>query len=382
MRRALLGSLIVLGLWGAAAHGQPAPTYNDVVYATVGTGALRMDVYLPPDPQPHAPCLLFIHGGGWSGGSHNAVPVALNQLLQNGFVVASATYRLTSQEGQYGAGVPTWFPAQIHDVKGAVRHLRAHAFEYGIDPARIGCWGTSAGGHLSALLGTSGGVGAAEGQTGGNLAYSSRVQCAIDYFGPVDLLLMSPDVTDPPGSGIDHDAPTSPESRLLNWDQPGQGVGDIRENIANPEPPYPMLVALVNLASPRFHVDPGDPPIYIGHGLQDTSVPSGQSVRFANSLAAAGVQHVLRLVPTAGHGFLGNDTNAEALAFLIGAVSPCPGDVNGDREVGFADLNRVVGEYGQSSLPGASRPGDADGDGMVGFEDLNLVLSNYGVVCR
>ncbi len=378
----LVPLIAALALLSAPASAQLTPTHNDVVFATVGTGALRMDIYRPQDQQPHAPCLVFIHGGGWSGGSHNTIPIAINQLLANGYVVASVTYRLTSQEGQYGPGVPTWFPAQIHDVKGALRYLRAHAFDYQIDPARIGCWGTSAGGHLSALLGTSGGVGAAEGTTGGNLAYSSRVQCAIDYFGPIDILLMNPDVTTPPGSNIDHDAPNSPESRLLNWDQPGQGIGDIRDNINNPNPPYPALVALAALSSPRTHIDPTDPPIYVAHGLQDTSVPSGQSVRFADALAAASVPSALRLVPTAGHGFLGADTNAEALAFLFDALSPCPGDLDGDRAVSFNDLNLVLGDFGHQSAPGAARQGDADGDGLVDFADLNLVLSGYGADCR
>lgn len=380
MRIPLLALLALLIAGPAVA--QPVPTHNDVVYATVGTGALRMDIFRPPNQQPHSPCLVFIHGGGWSGGSHNTVPVALNQLLQNGFVVASITYRLTSQAGQYGPGVSVVFPAQIHDVKGALRYLRAHAFDYQIDPARIGCWGTSAGGHLSALLATSGGVPAAEGATGGNASYSSRVQCAVDYFGPVDLLLMNPDVTTPPGSTIDHDAPTSPESRLLGWDDPGQGVGDIRANIANPNPPYPALVALAALCSPITHADPLDPPVYIGHGLDDTSVPSGQSVRLAAALADNSIHHTLRLVSGAGHGFLGADTTAESVQFLIDNLAPCPGDLDGDRAVTFADLNGVLGDFGQSSAPGASRAGDANGDGIVDFADLNLVLSNYASDCR
>ncbi len=377
-RRLLVLPLALLAASAATAQ----PTHNDVVYATVGTGSLRMDIYRPPNQQPHAPCMLFIHGGGWSGGTHDAVPVGLQSLLQNGFVVASIGYRLTSQEGQFGPGVPVTFPAQIHDVKGAVRYLRAHAFDYGVDPARFACWGTSAGGHLSALLATSGGVGAAEGVTGGNAGYSSRVQAAVDYFGPIDLLQMNPDVTTPPGSTIDHDAPNSPESRLLGWDEPGQGVGDIRNNIGNPNPPYPMLLGLAALCSPAVHVDPADPPIYIAHGLDDTSVPSGQSVRLGAALAGAGVEHTLRLVPGAGHGFLGAETNNQALAFIVDALSPCPGDIDGDREVGFPDLNAVLGDFGLASAPGASRPGDADGDGVVGFADLNLVLSAYGFSCR
>ncbi len=126
--------------------------------------------------------------------------------------VASVDYRLTSQAGLYGA-FPVTFPAQIEDVKGAIRFLRANAGTYGLDPTRFGAWGSSAGGHLAALVGTSGGVAALEGTTGGNLAFSSSVQAVCGWFGPIDVLQMNPDVTTPPGSGIDHDATTSPESR-------------------------------------------------------------------------------------------------------------------------------------------------------------------------
>ncbi len=368
----------VVGAGGAFAQ----PTYNDVVYATMGTGELRMDVYLPPNQQAPSPCLVSIHGGGWAAGTYNQTPPALNQLLQRGFVVVSIEYRLTSREGEYGPGVPVTFPAQIHDVKGAVRFLRAHAHEYGIDAARIGSFGTSAGGHLSALLATSGGVDNAEGSTGGNMAYSSRVQASVNFFGPTDLLLMNLDVTDPPGSTIDHDAPNSPESRLLGWDEPDQGVGDIRSNMNNPAAPYPALVALAELCSPIAHVDANDPPMFIGHGLDDTSVPSGQSVRLANALDAVGAPHSLTLVEGAGHGWLGAGTNDAMLAFLEDALSPCPGDITGDRRVSFVDLNIVLGQFGQASLPGASRPGDTTGDGVVDFADLNAVLAAFGADCR
>ncbi len=377
--------LLVFTVVGCAVDASQAfaqPTHDDVVYATLGTGELHMDVYRPMNQQAPSPCVVFIHGGGWASGSYNQSSGGAAQLNQRGIVVASIQYRLTTQEGEFGPGVPVTFPAQIHDVKGAVRFLRAHAHEYGIDAARIGVWGTSAGGHLTALLATSGGVAEAEGTTGGNLAYSSRVQAAADLFGPTDLLMMNLDVTTPPGSTIDHDAPTSPESRLLGWDEPGQGVGDIRANMNNPAAPYPALVALAELCSPITHVDANDPPMFIGHGLDDTSVPSGQSVRLANALAAVGAPHSLTLVEGAGHGWLGAQTNAAMMDFLENALSPCPGDITGDRRVSFGDLNVVLAQFGQVSLPGAPRPADTTGDGVVNFEDLNAVLSGFGADCR
>jgi hypothetical protein len=227
------------------------------------------------------------------------------------------------------------FPAQIHDVKGAVRWLRAHAALYGLDSTRFASFGTSAGGHLSALLATSGGVAALEGTVGGNLGFSSAVQAAVDFFGPTDLLLMNPDVLTPPGSGIDHDAFNSPESRLLGWDDPGQGVGDIRAHLGDPTPPYPALVQLAFSANPITWVDANDPPMFIGHGTNDTSVPVRQSTRLSAALFSDGVAHDFRAVPLAGHG-LGGAIDAEVLAFLraklIGPDAPdagvpfCAGD--------------------------------------------------------
>jgi acetyl esterase/lipase len=180
-----------------------APTVNDLVYATVtndngSQATLRFDLWKSTNTDERAPLLIWVHGGAWLGGSYNGPPQGLQQLLQAGFAVASVQYRFSS------AAI---FPAQIHDVKGAVRFLRAHADEYNLDPTRFAAWGSSSGGHLATLLATSGGVAEAEGTVGGNLEHSSRIQAAVDYFGPTDLLQMNLDVTTPPGSIINHDAP-------------------------------------------------------------------------------------------------------------------------------------------------------------------------------
>jgi acetyl esterase/lipase len=247
--------------------------------------------------------VVWIHGGGWSGGSR--FPAGFSgPLTAAGFAVASVDYRLTSQAGQFGAE-PVTFPAQIHDVKGAVRWLRANAASYNLDPARFGCWGSSAGGHLSALLGTSGGVAALEGTVGGNAGFSSAVQACADYFGPTDLLNMNPDVITPPGSVLDHDAPGSPESRLIGFDDPGQGIGVLRANQSNPAPPYPAYVTLVTQANPITWVDAGDPPFFVAHGELDATVPQKTSVRLKEALSAAGVANQYWVVPNNGHGFGG-----------------------------------------------------------------------------
>jgi acetyl esterase/lipase len=248
-------ALLVASLCSATSSAQ-TPTINDLVYATVtnddgSPATLRLDLWQNTTGSGRAPLLIWIHGGAWLAGTYNSPPPALQALLQSGFAVASVQYRLS------GAAI---FPAQIHDVKGAVRFLRSHADEYNLDPTRVSAWGSSAGGHLAALLATSGDVAEAQGTTGGNLTYSSRIQAAVDYFGPTDLLQMNADVTTPPGSIIDHDAPNSPESQLIGFDGTGEGIGVLRNNLSNPNPPFPEKAALVRLANPIEHVTPDDPP--------------------------------------------------------------------------------------------------------------------------
>jgi acetyl esterase/lipase len=280
-----LSSLIALlvGSFCSATSNAQTPTLNDLLFATVtndnGTPAsLHMDLWENTTGGSRAPLLIWIHGGGCSAGTYNTAPSQLQALLQSGYAVASVEYRLS------GAAI---FPAQIYDVKGAVRFLRAHADDYHLDPTRFASWGDSAGGHLSALLATSGGGAAVEGTVGGNLDYSSQVEAAADNFGPTDLLQMNLDVTAPPGSVINHDAPNSPESQLIGFSGSGQGIGVLRNNLSNPNPPYPAKVALAQLENPITHVTPDDPPMLIAHGDQHTLVPMKQSVRLSTALGSS-----------------------------------------------------------------------------------------------
>jgi acetyl esterase/lipase len=297
-----------------------------------------MDIYLPPGATGAVPVLLWIHGGGWQSGDHNS-PGNASALLQNGIAVATIDYRLSHE---------AVFPAQIEDVKGAVRYLRANAAALGIDGARIASWGSSAGGHLSALLATSGGVAACEGSTGGNQQFSSEILAAVDYFGPTNVLYMNPDVTTPPGSTIDHDAPTSPESKLIGFDGSGEGMGVLRANESNPAAPYPALVALAELVNPVTHVDANDPPMFVSHGTLDTSVALHQSERLVDALTTVGVDVTWRPSVGAGHGSLGAAVNAEAGAFLVLHLSDCDGN-------GILDAADV--DAGNAS--------DSDGDGVL-----------------
>jgi acetyl esterase/lipase len=144
---------------------------RDLVYADYGTRRLKLDVYLPPRADPHvaAPGVLVVRGGGWRVGDKEFFGFIAGQLAKEGFVAASIEYR-TVQEAK--------FPAPEHDVKAAVRWLRANAAMYGVNPNAIGAIGGSAGAHLVALLGTSNGVKDLEGK-GGNAGVSSQVQAVV-----------------------------------------------------------------------------------------------------------------------------------------------------------------------------------------------------------
>lgn len=396
MRSSLL--LPILALIAAASsplQAQLQPTFDNLIYANVGTAQqprfLSLDLYLPTNsPGPH-PVVLRIHGGGWSGGSNQPIPSLYLTLRDQGFAIASVQYRLTSQAAMWNPA-PVAFPAQIHDVKGAVRWLRANAGTFNLDPARFGSCGESAGGHLSALLGTTGNnrfffrngvLVDLEGTVGGNLAWTSRTYAAADYFGPTDLLNMNLDATTPPGSSIDHDAPNSPESNLIGWAGIGQGIGDIRNNINNPTLPYPGLAARTIAANSVTHVDPNDPPFIILHGAQDTLVPMHQSERLREALLAAGVsaQHLVN--PTGGHGTWPEGNTAVVAFFndrLVANPPPiCPGDADGNSTIDFADITAALANFGRPG--GVAQPGDADGNGTVNFNDITLILGNWGGNC-
>ena len=239
----------------------------DLVYARVGARPLCLDLYLPEPQQRPTPLVVWIHGGAWRQGDRRTHCVA-TCLLPHGYAVASVSYR-PSQEAI--------FPAQIHDCKAAVRWLRAHAEEYGLDPTALGAWGPSAGGHLVSLLGTTQGVPELEGELG-NLEHSSAVQAVCDWFGPTDFRRMN----DYPGDQ-DHDAPDSPESQLIG--------GPIQE--------HPDLVARAN---PVTYVSGNEPPFLIMHGDQDPIVPYPQSILLYEALKAARVPCELYTLKGAGHG--------------------------------------------------------------------------------
>ncbi len=369
IRCALIAAVVCLtAIRPAAAQ----PTYNDVLVGNVptssgGTLALRMDIFKPANATAATPVVAWIYGGGWTQGSYNApIHPFVADMLSQGVAVANVSYRLSYENV---------FPAQIQDVKACIRHLRANAASFGIDGRRIATWGPSAGGHLAALLATSGGVSELEGSTGSAVGTSSRVVAGVDFFGPTDLLNMNLDVTSPPGSGIDHDAPTSPESRLIGYAGTGQGIGVLRANQTNAAAPFPELMQRVTRANSITHVDANDPVMFVAHGTADSSVPLKQSTKLHNALAAAGVPHTYLEVARAGHGDLGETTSAAARAFLLAELTRPFGDADRNNAVDFQDLLVLAQNFGGANR--SWRQGDFDTDGMVGFDDLLLLAQNY-----
>jgi len=243
--------------------------HRDLVYARAEGRTLLLDLYLPASARGPWPVIAWVHGGRWRMGSKEN-PRA-RRMVDRRYAVASISYRL-SQEAT--------FPAQIHDCKAAVRWLRAHADEYGLDADHIGAWGASAGGHLVALLGTTGDPPVLEGGLG-ERAPSSRVQAVCDFFGPTDFLRMN----DLPGS-MDHDAADSPESQLIG--------APIQEH---PE--------LAQRANPIRYIGPRTPPFLIVHGDADDTVILNQSQYLYRALRVPGLEATFHIVEGAGHGFRG-----------------------------------------------------------------------------
>ncbi len=252
-------------------HGKESEgkrTYLNVEYVPGGHERQKLDIYLPErggDTGP-LPVVVWIHGGAWRAGSKKNCRSKV--FLKDGYAAASINYRLS----QHGT-----FPAQIEDCKTAIRYLRANAKKYNIDPERIGVWGSSAGGHLVALLGTTSDIKGFD--KGANLHISSKVQAVCDFFGPTDFTKMS-DFE----SRMDHDAADSPESILVG--------GPVQEN-----------KEACKRANPITYVSRNDPPILIVHGDKDPLVPHNQSELLYESLKKADVDVKFHTVKGGGHGF-------------------------------------------------------------------------------
>jgi acetyl esterase/lipase len=238
-RLALIGLAIGLGVVPLAGAADGARHVTDLVYATVGGKNLALDLHMPAGKR-NPPLLVFVHGGAWTTGSKTQYPTFL---LDRGFAVASVEFRSSNDAP---------FPADVLDIKAAIRYLRAKADYYGYRAERIAIIGASSGGHLAELVGVSNGEQALEGTEGEYLHESSSVQAIVSYFGASDLTTILAQSTP---AGLAVRAPAL--QRLLG---------------AAPD----KVPELARLASPIFHVDRNDPPILLLHGDQDTQMPLNQ----------------------------------------------------------------------------------------------------------
>lgn len=301
-RRATWFTALAVFAWIAPVSAQTVP---DLVYATVGTTTLRLDLYLPASSAAPAPLVLWVHGGGWCAGARAPLPDYAAALPALGVAVASITYRLTSTTPNCANSAGAVWPAQIHDLKGAVRFLRASASTWNLDPARFAVWGQSAGAHLAVTLALSALDPTLEGTVGGNLSQSSAVSAVVAYFPPTDLLNLGPDFAlDPPNLPAlvaPADGPGQPHAILIGFGAAGEGLGVLRANAGDPSPPWPQRLANARSASPVTWVSADDPPVFLVHGSADAIVPVNQARRLRNALAVAGVDHVYREIPGLGH---------------------------------------------------------------------------------
>lgn len=284
MKKALVFSLLLCSALNVTAqhhNGFQMPksnaTYKDVNYAGDNLEAHRMDIYLPETGQEKYKVVVIIYGSAWfSNNMKQMAYMSLGKPLTDaGFAVVSINHRSSGDAK---------FPAQIQDVKAALRFIRAHAADYRLDTSFIGITGFSSGGHLSSLAGVTNGikrytVGSTtldlEGSVGGNQDYSSCVDAVVDWFGPVDMARME-------NCETVKDA-KSPEAALIG--------GAPAEN--------PDLIALI---SPINYVGIHNPRFLVFHGDADNVVPHCQGVYFSEALKQAGRLEAFVSVPGGQHG--------------------------------------------------------------------------------
>lgn len=264
----------------------------DIVFATGGGRPLHLDMMRPKTSgETLHPVVVYIHGGGWRGGSHKQM--GMNQhFALNGFIAVSVEYRLSSEQH---------FPAQLEDCKAAIRWIRAHADQYGIDAERIGVFGTSAGGHLAALLGLSWDVPELEG-SGGWSQFSSKVHAVADGCGPTDLNW---------ASGWLKSLTMFMYSKLKgapfmeNVDFPSflEATGFERTGTLLMGGALEDNEDLVKLANPLNYIRKDAPPFLILHGEWDPYVHILQSSAFAEALQSAGADATFLPVKSSAHSF-------------------------------------------------------------------------------
>lgn len=265
-------------------------TLRDVAYAQT-SAAQKLDIYMPAGAGPF-PAVVLIHGGAFKRGDKAMDAAHAATLVAKGYVAVAINYRLSGEAK---------FPAAVHDAKAAVRFIRARASNYRINPDKIGVWGASAGGHLAAMVGTSGGDTYLEGNEGAHLGVSSRVQAVVDWFGPINFAGMV-------GEGLALGFAAS-----YNVDNESAYLGVDANSPAN--------LALVQRSNPATYIDAQDPPFFIQVGGADPLIPYTQSLNFYTALKPVlGEARVsVEKLEGAGHGgaqFSSTANLSKVVAFL------------------------------------------------------------------
>ena len=321
-----IAALSVIVLTSAQQNDNTQPqVIRNVVFAQApttggGTKDLKINIWKGTGQQPQ-PVILFVHGGAWVSGDNLETAGseqinAIMELRESGVTIAAATYRFSNE---------AIFPAQIHDVKAAIRYLKANAGKYGIDPDRIMTMGESAGSQLALLAAVSNGEKAMEGTIGGNTDVDSKVIGCIDCYGMTDFLTLAQDLyarkdlgrTDAQVYELVEDK-TSSRSQLFGLTTDECNLGTVTANPSR----FPQQYELVKSGSPLYHVTPDDPPVLIINGQKDIRVPSAQAIKMYQALYDAGVEAELLLNDRAPHGNLGPESAAAIKAFAKRILFP------------------------------------------------------------
>ncbi len=257
----------------------------------------KLDIYLPAEGSGPFPVLVYIHGGGWgvSDKRSQEIEPVLKNGIKHGYAVVSVNYRFSKE---------ALFPAQILDVKAAIRWLRANGAKYQLATQKIGVWGSSSGGHLAAMMGTSNGVSQFDDASLGNANQSSRVQAALNVSGPINFLTMDDELIAAGFSNFAaHNDAAGPESKVV-----GGAVQTVPEK--------------AKAANPETYISKESAPQLIEYGLVDNSVSYMQATSLAEKLLAAiGRDNVgIVLFPEGGHGggdaFSGDENMKKIFAFF------------------------------------------------------------------
>ncbi len=270
---ALTAGLILASSAAAAEPAGDIVQEQKIVYGKGGSEDLILDLARPAQTSGLVPGIVYVHGGGWRGGSRNSYHNEVQEAARRGYVAVTVDYRLTQPDAEGKAKYP--FPAQLEDVKCAVRWLRANADKYHVDPKRIGATGESAGGHLVLMLAVTGDNKQFEG-TGGNPDVSSQVQAVVNWFGPTDLARM-----------YGYNKAVDPLLSALCGGTPQERPDQYKAT------------------SPVTYVTKDTCPVLTLHGTADKLVPVDQASEFDAAMKKAGATSVVMIIQGNGHGFGG-----------------------------------------------------------------------------